>query len=73
VDPPGGVWLNDECQEITLRSHKYDQSISILHFGTRYIEFEILGRSSRRDIFDRRLSAARCRSRQESSLRLTLV
>jgi hypothetical protein len=32
VDHPHGVWFNEECREITLRSDKYDQSITILHF-----------------------------------------
>ena len=27
------VWLGEDCQEMTLRSDNYDQSISVLHFA----------------------------------------
>lgn len=30
---PAGVWFDEECTEITLHSDKYDQVITILHFG----------------------------------------
>jgi IrrE N-terminal-like domain len=46
VVQPAAVWLGEDCEEITLRSDKYDQSIALLHFanaeprpfGTEYIE-----------------------------------
>jgi hypothetical protein len=28
-----GVWFDEDCEEITLRSDKYDQSITLLHFA----------------------------------------
>jgi len=28
-----GIWFDEDCEEITLRSDKYDQSITLLHFA----------------------------------------
>jgi hypothetical protein len=33
VTQPAGVWLDEDCHEITLRSDNYDQSITVLHFA----------------------------------------
>ncbi len=33
VAQPAGVWLGEDCHEITLRSDKYDQAITLLHFA----------------------------------------
>jgi Zn-dependent peptidase ImmA (M78 family) len=33
IQHPVGVWFGEECTEITVHSDKYDQVITILHFG----------------------------------------
>lgn len=33
VQHPAGVWFSEECTEITVHSDKYDQVITVLHFG----------------------------------------
>ena len=33
VAHPAGIWPCEECTEITLHSDKYDQAITILHYG----------------------------------------
>ena len=30
---PPGIWSHEECTEITLHSNKYDQVVTILHYG----------------------------------------
>jgi hypothetical protein len=33
VAQPAGMWLGEDCQEMTVRSDNYDQSITVLHFA----------------------------------------
>jgi Zn-dependent peptidase ImmA (M78 family) len=52
VDHPAGVWFSEDCKEITLHSDKYDQVISILHFGRRSVQRFELGEERERDTYD---------------------
>lgn len=33
VDHPAGVWIDERSMQLSIHSDKYDQVISILHFG----------------------------------------
>jgi hypothetical protein len=52
VDHPPGVWFDENCHEITVHSDKYDQVISILHFGRRSAQRFDLGEVREHDSFD---------------------
>lgn len=52
VRHPADVWCGEECTEITLHSDKYDQAITILHFGSRY-RASVEADSEPEDAFDR--------------------
>lgn len=34
IAQPADVWLGEDCEEMTLHSDKFDQSITLLHFGS---------------------------------------
>lgn len=35
IDHPAGVWFDEPCRQLSIRSDKYDQIITVLHFGNR--------------------------------------
>lgn len=53
VEHPPGVWFDDSCTEITLQSDKYDQAITILHFGQDLATSVRLDEADEPDSFDR--------------------
>lgn len=50
---PPGVWFGEGCNEITLHSDKYDQSVTILHFGRDSRGASIDEEPPEADTFDR--------------------
>ena len=53
VAHPPGVWFNEGCNEITLHSDKYEQSVTILHFGKDSQRAAIEEEPPELDAFDR--------------------
>lgn len=33
IDHPPGVWFDERCMQLSIHADKYDQVISLLHFG----------------------------------------
>ena len=46
VEHPPGVWFEEDCDEITIHSDKYDQSLAILHFGRDTRTFRSFGEAT---------------------------
>ena len=60
VEHPAGVWLPEPCTEFTIHADRYDQAITILHFGrhdTVWHQFD----EPEEDTFDRFSAKARSR------------
>lgn len=52
VDHPAGVWFDEDCKEITVHADKYDQVVSVVHFGRRSAQRFDLADGNERDTFD---------------------
>jgi hypothetical protein len=53
VQHPAGIWCSEECTEITWHSDKYDQAITILHYGRNSARSYHADEPDQEDTFDR--------------------
>ena len=60
-DHPPGVWFDERCMQLSIHSDKYDQVISILHFGRNSARSSHFDEAHEEDACDRFSPKARDR------------
>jgi hypothetical protein len=53
VDHPSGVWFEEECREMTIRSERYDLSYTLLHFGDYIFQADTFEDNGPQDTYER--------------------
>lgn len=53
IDHPPGIWFDEGCKQLSIHSDKYDQVISILHFGGNSARSTHFDEAPEEDAYDR--------------------
>jgi hypothetical protein len=53
IDHPPGIWFDEGCKQLSIHSDKYDQVISILHFGGNSARTTHFDDAAEEDAYDR--------------------